>query len=162
MMHNTTMDPTERRHPDDRRRVPRGGRRVLDVPGRYPPVLVADSDDGARRPCVRYLDRLGFQVEEAATGEAAVAIVEMAHPRVAIAEVTLPRDDEFQARVRERGIPYIVMATDDIGVVPPEAAAVLIKPFPLAALLTEVRRVLTSRERAARGVIGPDRPQHHA
>lgn len=157
MTHTTTIDPSERRHPADRRHVPRGGRRAIDVPGRYPPVLVADSDDGARRPCVRYLNRLGFQVEEAATGEAAVAIVEMAHPRVAIAEATLPRDGEFHARLKERGIPCIVMATDDIGVVPPEAAAVLMKPFPLAALLTEVRRVLTVCERAARGVIGPDR-----
>jgi DNA-binding response OmpR family regulator len=81
---------------------------AFDVPGRYLPVLVADSDDGARRPCVRYLEQFGFQVEEATTGEAAVAIVEMCHPQVAIAELTLPRDDAFQARVREHGIPYVV------------------------------------------------------
>lgn len=153
------MNSAQRRRADDRRRVPRGGRRALDVPGRYPPVLVADSDDGARRPSVRYLGRFGFQVEEAATGDAAVAIVETSHPHVAIAELTLPRDDEFQARVRERGIPYIVTATNDIGFVPPDAAAVLMKPFPLAALLNEVRRVLTLSDWVARGVIGPDRPQ---
>jgi DNA-binding response OmpR family regulator len=155
------MDPAERRQADDRRCVPRGGRRALDMPGRYPPVLVADSDDGARRPCVRYLDRFGFLVEEAATGEAAVAIVDTCHPHVVIAELTLPRDDELQARVRERGIPYIVTATNDIGFVPPGAAAILMKPFPLGALLNEVRRVLTLSDRARSGVIGPDRLQPH-
>jgi DNA-binding response OmpR family regulator len=162
MTHNTTMDPAERRHAPNRRRVPRGGRRALDVPGRYPPVLVADSDDGARGVCVRCLERFGFQVEQAATGEAVVAIVERCRPHVAIAELTLPRDDEFQARMRAHGIPYIATATNGSAFVPPEVAAVLMKPFPLAALLNEVRRVLTSSDQAARGVIGPDWLQNHA
>ena len=147
MAHNTSMDPAERRHADDRRGAPRGGRRPLDVPGRYPPVLVADSDDGARRVCARYLGRFGFQVEEATTGEAAVAIVEMCHPQVAIAELTLPRDDDFQARVRERDIPYIVTVASDVGCTPPDAAAVLLKPFPLSSLISAVRLALSAGQR---------------
>jgi len=138
------MDPTERRLAD-RRRVPRGGRRAPDVPGRYPAVLVADRDDSVRRVFVQCLHRLGFQVEEAATTDAAVAIVELCHPRIAIAELTLPGDHEFQASVRAHHIPYIVTATKD-GVVPPDAAAVLMKPFPLAVLLKEVRRALRGPE----------------
>jgi hypothetical protein len=75
--------------------------------------------------------------------------------QVAIAELTLPRDDEFQARVWSRGIPYLAMASTEFYVAPPESAAVLVKPFSLTMLLTEVRRVLSSSDRAARGVIGP-------
>src|SRR6266480_2418028 len=46
----------------DRRRVPRGGRRPTDRPGKYPPVLVAESYDGVRMSCARYLDRFHFHV----------------------------------------------------------------------------------------------------
>jgi hypothetical protein len=74
---------------------------------------------------------------------------------VAIAELTLPRDDEFQARVWKRGIPYVAIASTELDVAPVESAAVLVKPFSLAMLLTEVRRALTLSDRAARGVIGP-------
>jgi DNA-binding response OmpR family regulator len=162
MTHNTAKDPVERRYPSDRRRVPRGGRRARDVPGRHPPVLIADTDDGARRPFVRYLDWFGFQVEEAATGEAAVTIVETRHPKLAIADLTLACDDAFRKGVRERGIPYILTATHDTGFFPPEAAALLMKPFPLALLLEEVRRVLTLSDRAAGGIIGFDRPDNQA
>ena len=38
--------------PVDRRSVPRGGRRETDRSGRHPNVLVADSYEGARVPCV--------------------------------------------------------------------------------------------------------------
>ena len=149
------MDARERRLGDDRRHASRGGRRDFDRPGRYPPVIVADSDSGARQPCVRYLERFGFQVEQAATGEDAVSIVEKCRLQVAIAELTLPRDDEFQARVWSRGIPYVAMASTEQYSAPPESTAVLVKPFSLALLLTEVRRVLTLSDRAARGVMGP-------
>jgi two-component system response regulator RegX3 len=153
MTHTTSLESTNRRHANDRRQVSRGGRRTFDAPGRYPPVLIADSDEGARRPLVRYLDHFGFEVEEAVTGAAAVSIVERSRPQVAIAEITLPHDDGFRTRVRDLGIPYIVTATDDMGAVPPDAAAVLLKPFHLAALLHEVRRVLRTSAVAARGVL---------
>jgi DNA-binding response OmpR family regulator len=137
------MDSVERRQASERRRVARGGRRPLDPTGRYPPLLVADSDDGVRRVCVRYLDRFGFDVGEAATGEAAVETLEVHRPKVAIAEFTLPRDDEFLARVRAYGVPCIVTMTSDLDYSPPEAVAVLVKPFSFKALLTEIRRVLS-------------------
>jgi DNA-binding response OmpR family regulator len=155
MTDNTPVD-SDRRQKPDRRRAPRGGRRDFDVPGRYPPVLVAESDNGARQPFVRYLERFGFQVEQATTGDAASAILATCNPQVAIAELTLPHDEEFQARIWSRGIPYIATAATDIDMVPPECAAILIKPFPLASLLKEVRRVLTLSDRAARGVVGPE------
>jgi DNA-binding response OmpR family regulator len=120
----------------------RGGRRDSDMPGRYPPVLVGDSDDGARRVIARGLQRSGFQVLEAAAGEDALALAEAHSPSIVIAESTLPRDDAFQSYMRLRGLPCIVTVTNDEGVVLPDAAAVLEKPFSLKTLLNEVFRVL--------------------
>ena len=126
----------------DRRLMPRGGRRLSDVPGSYPPVLVGESDEGARRVFVRALERFGFQILEAATGEEALALAQGCLPSVVVAELTLPRDDAFQAYVRARRIPYVVTVTTDEGVVPQGAVAVLEKPFPLSALLNAVLQVL--------------------
>ncbi len=126
----------------DRRAIPRGGRRTTDVPGRYPPVLVGDSDEGARRVFARGLERFGFQVIEAATGEEALAHAEEYGPLVVIAESTLPRDDGLQEYIRSNRVPYIVTVTNSDALAPPDAAAVLEKPFPLMTLLHEVFRVL--------------------
>ena len=128
----------------DRRARPRGGRRQRDVPGRYPPVLVADSDDRVRRVMARGLERCGFDVVEAARGETALELARRRSPRVVVAEATLPRDDEFQTYVQLNRIPCIVTITNDEGVVPPGTAAVLEKPFSLPVLLGEVFRVLRS------------------
>jgi len=91
---------------------------------------------------VRLLDRFGFEVLEAATGEEALAIVAGSAPRAVIADVTLPRDERFQDYVRSHSIPYIVTVTTDDGVVPPDAVAVLEKPFSRDTLLTAIFRVL--------------------
>ena len=61
---------SEQRSLPDRRRVSRGGRRAFDRAGAYPPVLVADSYDGVRTSCSRYLDRFNFQVLQATTDAA--------------------------------------------------------------------------------------------
>ena len=139
------MTPVERRDAvsRDRRRVPRGGRRTTDRPGRYPPLLVADSDDGARRPCVRYLRLFGFQVEEARTGDDAVAAIDAVQPQVIVTELTLPSAERLTERLtQDVRIPVIVTATDAASPIPPQAVAGLVKPFPLATMLEEVRRVL--------------------
>lgn len=134
---------TAERRCQDRRRVARGGRRAIDLPGRYPPVLIADSDDAVRRVCVRYLDQFGFQVAEARSGEEAAAALDASRPHVVITELTLPSTSRFRTRLtKDVHIPVIVTTTDQAAPVPPEAAGVLIKPFALATLLHEVRRVL--------------------
>jgi DNA-binding NtrC family response regulator len=139
----------------DRRRIPRGGRRGTDRQGRHPRVLVADSDAGARRPCVRYLSLFGFDVEEAATGDEAVVALNSCRPHLLIADARLPSTTQFTTAVaKEFHIPVIVTTTDHAGSVPPEAIGVLIKPFPLATMLNEVRRALNLAERAAHGVLG--------
>ena len=122
--------------------MPRGGRRRGDAPGHYPPLLVGDSDDGSRRVLRILFERLGFHVLEAAAGEEALALAEAYPPCVVITESTLPRDDDFQAYVLARQIPCIATITNEQGTVPPEAVAVLEKPFELSELLREVFRVL--------------------
>jgi len=141
----------ERRSVDgpDRRRISRGGRRATDLQGRHPRVLVADSDAGARRPCVRYLSLFGFDVEEAATGDEAVVAFNSCRPQLVIADATLSSASRITTTVaKEFHIPVIVTTTDHAGPVPPEATGVLIKPFPLATMLNEVRLALNLAERS--------------
>ena len=125
---------------------------MTDRPGHYPPVLVADSYDGARRPCARYLDRFHFQVAEAVDGEEALSFITGNVPHVILAEWSLPampawRLSQWLAQSwRTRRIPVIVM-TSDIEPngelpLPDVAAGVLVKPFALTTMLDEVRRVL--------------------
>lgn len=145
----------------DRRRVSRGGRRATDALGRYPYVLIADSDAGARRPCVRYLSLFGFDVAEAATGDEAVVAFNVRRPHLLITDATLPHAAGFTATVaKEFQIPVIVTTTDHAGPVPLEAIGVLVKPFPLATMLNEVRRALTVAERSAHGVLGAARSRN--
>jgi two-component system response regulator PrrA len=143
----------------DRRRVARGGRRVTDRAGKYPNLLVADSYTGARKPCARYLDLFNFHVEEAASGEEALARIQAGPPQVILAELTLPGmgarelSTWLDERVISSRIPVIVMMSEFEGrsanALPGGVAGVLVKPFPLATMIEEVRRVLRSRAQAS-------------
>jgi len=129
--------------------VPRGGRRDYDQNGRSPTILVADSYEGARRPCVRYLDRFNFDVAEATNGEDALKQIVSTTPRVIVTEWALPSMPADQLCQwlaqgwRTREIPVIVIAADfEAQRRMPSVAAVLVKPFSLQSMLSEVRRVL--------------------
>jgi CheY-like chemotaxis protein len=136
----------------DRRAVPRGGRRPYDRPGRFPNLLVADSYEGARVPCARYLDHFGFRVEEAVDGREALSILSVLHPHVVLTELTLPAVSaagicEFLDREPQtRSVPVIVLHSDfdadQAAERSPRASAILVKPFPLSAMLEQVRRAL--------------------
>lgn len=145
------MRPTEHRDEQrpDRRHFPRGGRRAGDRPGSHPYVLVADGYPGARVPCARYLRRFGFHVEEAADGEQVLALVDIAPPHVIVVELGLPQlpasrlTRRLAQNWRTRDIPVIVVAGDtEEGDEPPTRAGMLVKPFPLATMLEEIRRVI--------------------
>src|SRR5579871_489881 len=84
------MTDAERRGQSDRRRVPRGGRRVYDRAGRYPPVLVADNYEGARVPAARYLERYNFEVAEATDGEQVLQRIIAAPPQIILTDWSLP------------------------------------------------------------------------
>lgn len=120
--------------------MPRGGRRPYDTPGKYPPVLVADTDEAVRRAFVRYLDMHGFQVTQAVRIDDASAEPEGGHPpEVIVTELTSATAARLATSPR---VPTIVTVTDDLHKAPRYAAAMLVKPFPLPALLDELRRVL--------------------
>jgi DNA-binding response OmpR family regulator len=146
--------PDRRSIVTDRRRIPRGGRRATDQPGRHPHVLVADSYDGARIPCVKYLDRMGFGVLEAGNGHRALAHIDARDAHVIVIENGLPDAPVAQIADRLRGaaqaVPLIVM-TSDLDVVDETFAglplvAVLEKPFSLTTRLAEIRRLLRAPE----------------
>jgi two-component system response regulator PrrA len=136
----------------DRRRVARGGRRITDRAGKYPNLLVADSYPGARKPCARYLDLFNFHVDEAASGAEVLARIQAEPPQVILAELTLPGMGarELSQWLTDRSItgpiPVIVMLSEFEGrttePLPASVAGVLVKPFPLATMIEEVRRVL--------------------
>jgi CheY-like chemotaxis protein len=147
------MTGIERRSANqDRRLVLRGGRRTDDRPGRFPLVLVAESYDGARIPCVKYLDRFGFLVEEAADGAEALAKIRLCRPHVVITESELPNAsvsrivEELHALGLLGRVPLLVTTTDPepfVGHAEGIAlVALLSKPFPLSTMLEEIRRLL--------------------
>jgi DNA-binding response OmpR family regulator len=134
----------------DRRVAPRGGRRPYDVPGRFPNLLIADSYEGARVPCARYLDHFGFHVEQATDGDDAFMTIRSTPVHLLLVEASLPKMSaqalaDWLGREVPSRIPVILMLSDfDAEGVRqlPQSAAVLIKPFPLATMLQEVRRAL--------------------
>ena len=130
--------------------MPRGGRRPNDQPGSYPPVLVADTDDGVRRVVGRYLNLFGFHVMEVAkVDEALTAVDDVLQPHVIVTELT------SVARIRlasSSPAPIIVTVTDEVMPQPPHAAAMLVKPFPLPTLLDEVRRALRANAASTRTI----------
>jgi DNA-binding response OmpR family regulator len=148
------MTITERRSDGakDRRRVARGGRRNGDQPGRFPRLLVAESYDGVREPCVRYLNKFGFHVDEAATGEIALAKIATAPPHLILVESRLPGApvSAIMCQLRDGtaapAIPIIAMTSDadwdSKGVVDEPLVSVIVKPFSLSTMLEEVRRLL--------------------
>ena len=136
-----TADQRRTDQPVDRRKASRGGRRTTDRAGRHPVVLVADSDDFARRPCVQFLTRRGFMVCEASAGTDAAAALGVMRPRVAVVDEALPAARTLVPAAQAAGIPLIVMTTDFMAN-PTGAAAVLIKPFPLSTMLAHLRRIL--------------------
>ena len=81
-------------------------------------MLVAESYDGVRRSCARYLDRFNFQVAEAADGEQALRQITAEPPQVILAESNLPampvsRLAQWLSQSwRTRQIPVIVLADD--------------------------------------------------
>jgi DNA-binding response OmpR family regulator len=142
----------------DRRAVARGGRRPYDRPGHYPKLLIADSYEGARVPCARYLDHFGFHVDQAADGQEALAAMEAGLPHLLLVEHSLPKlpasglVEWIEKAGHDRQVPVILMLSDFDAVAPrdmPPSAAVLVKPFPLSTMLQEVRRALRLQSVAA-------------
>jgi DNA-binding response OmpR family regulator len=139
----------------DRRRVPRGGRRKYDRPGRSPMVLVADSYEDARSPIVRYLDRCGFDVIEAASAQEAAEVIESRQPQAVLSGLHGLEASRFYEILAERVANpriVIVMLSSGDESIPTQATGVLTKPFSLRPMLDELRRQL--RVHAAERAVG--------
>jgi len=143
-----------RRHSagSDRRRHSRGGRRVGDLPGRYPHLIVADSYEAARRPCARYLEHFAFDVTALGDGEgdSIARALEERRPAVLLMGTNLtnpPTNELLALATGKAGVPVILLA--DSAEQAPEAdlsaaAAVLVKPFTLGGMMDTVRAVIRS------------------
>jgi DNA-binding response OmpR family regulator len=146
------MTDEKRRTPSDRRRAPRGGRRAGDQPGLHPVVLVAEPYEGVRTQCVRYLRLFNFQAEEAVDAAQALAVSQRLRPAVVVADLALVTAAGGQLAFglagdgRTEHVPVIGLADLEEEAAAagrlPQIAGVLVKPFRLAALLQEMRRLL--------------------
>ncbi|MGE0704767.1 MAG: response regulator [Vicinamibacterales bacterium] len=150
------MQTSERRtiQRRDRRAAPRGGRRPYDLPGRAPKLLLADSYDGARVPCARYLDHFGFHVDQVSDGDDALLAMRANQVQLVLAELSLPKvsakelADWLEREDATQRVPLIILLSDfdtDVSPLLTKSAAILVKPFPLATMLQEVRKALRTR-----------------
>ncbi len=113
-------------------------------------ILVVDDDDNVRRLVAAYLEREGYDVAQAADGNAAIRSVETAAPDLLILDLMLPGPGGLQVARRLKdsvGVPVIMLTArgeeDDVlrGF---EAGAddYLVKPFSPKVLVARVRAVL--------------------
>jgi DNA-binding response OmpR family regulator len=130
----------------DRRLVSRGGRRGADRPGCYPVVLVADGYAAARSSCVRFLDHYGFDVIEVGSGTEAIVALNSVRPHIILSGLDGADAERLYRWLRAdetlRDRPVVVMAADNVALVPAENARVIMKPFSMHALLRDVREML--------------------
>ena len=124
----------------------------MDLPGRHPRVLVADSYEGARRPCIRYLDHFNFDVAAAADSRALLEEVVAQSPAVILIDSQLEKSSRglLGETSQLQQIPAILFVGGVAETSEPDEAAVrvaasLVKPFPLAAMLETIRGVLRAQ-----------------
>ena len=136
----------------ERRAYPRGGRRPYDLPGHYPPVLIADGYEAARTPCATYLQALRFEVAEAARPAEALAMIESGWlPHVILADpvsaAAVSRHFMSSPSPPNGLTPQLIVMTGSPEIIRPPKSELLLKPFRLKTMLKTVRVVL---RRAAR------------
>jgi CheY-like chemotaxis protein len=106
--------------PEPSRGDPSGGARSIPLPGRddrgeQTRVLVVDEHRAGRRALREELEGAGFQVLEAADGEAALAYARRLRPDLVITEIATPRLDAvglLQALAQDTAPPRVIVCTD--------------------------------------------------
>jgi DNA-binding response OmpR family regulator len=120
-------------------------------------ILVVDDEPAIVQVIQERLEREGFRVRTAASGEGALAAVAEATPDLLILDLMLPGIDGFEVlrRLRQRGcdVPVIVLTArdDDVDVVVGlelGADDYIVKPFNPRELAARVRAVLRRRAEA--------------
>ncbi|MCW2928781.1 MAG: sensor histidine kinase response receiver diguanylate cyclase [Thermoleophilia bacterium] len=128
-------------------------------------VLVADDDAGLRALCRAALEVEGFEVEEAANGEQAVAMASTRMPDVLLLDLAMPHLDGWQVLDRlastpeTSGVPVVMMtgSASQENLDRADRAGVLDfigKPFEPSDLVSTVNHVLELTERAVVGDLG--------
>ena len=130
-------------------------------------VLVVDDIEANRAPVVSFLAGLGFEVQEADTGEAALRCAEAHPPDLVVMDSQMPVMDgqeatrRLRATERFRTLPVIVVSANASGVEEQACRAAgadqfLRKPLDLARLLGEVGRLLGLAWRWRAGAAEPE------
>jgi CheY-like chemotaxis protein len=124
----------------------------MSEPVTHPDVLVVDDDDQIRAVLADLLTWEGYTVAIADNGEAALAQIERAAPRVMLLDMRMPVLDGWgvarELGRRELAIPTVVMTAaqdarrwaQEIG-----ADAYLAKPFEIQDLMATLERLLAER-----------------
>jgi DNA-binding response OmpR family regulator len=120
-------------------------------------VLVVDDEERIRSLVGSYLRAEGFEVDEAGTGEEALAKIRIRHPDLVILDVRLPGVDGFEAlrELRRDSEVYVIMLTarteesDKLVGLAVGADDYITKPFSPRELVARVKAVLR-RGRAPR------------
>jgi DNA-binding response OmpR family regulator len=119
------------------------------------PVLIVEDDESLRRILVRHLRGRGYQVDEAASAEDAVRLLdEGRRPKVVVLDVNLPGDTGWDLlrgpALAAAGSPPVVIASaltiDPRRLAEFGVAGYLPKPFPLETLIATIERLLSSEE----------------
>lgn len=108
-------------------------------------MLVADSYEDARSPIVRYLDRFGFDVDEASNADEAAELIRRRRPQAVLSGLRgseTSRLFEILSNPVDAPRILIVMLSGNDEAVPIRATAVLTKPFSLRPMLDELRQAL--------------------
>ncbi len=117
-------------------------------------VLVVDDDENVRDPLCEYLQRAGFDVSSAASGEEGLDVATELPPEVVISDIGMPGMDglELCRELRRRApeVPVILMSGWATGVNPADArragaGALLAKPFAMNQVTELLNRVLERR-----------------
>lgn len=123
-----------------------------------PRILLADDDAGIRDNLAPFLRRSGFEVETAADGAAALAVIPASRPDLVVLDVVMPHVDgrEVLRRIRADGSWIPVVLLTEVGESFERAAALeegaddyLNKPFDPQELVARIRAIL---RRAVAGV----------
>jgi DNA-binding response OmpR family regulator len=126
-------------------------------------VLLVDDDDLLRRSLAFNLEQAGYEVNTAASAEAALALFERTPPDLIVLDVGLPGIDGLQTLRqlrKESNVPVVFLTArrrelDEIVGLEMGADDYITKPFDTDVLLARIRAVLRrSRESAPRATAG--------